>query len=166
MSENENPGAVHPSDADEFGTLTVTVEARDTSKATIPADAIPQSVKDIVAQANADQTKRVVVGPLKDKVTATRFAGLAQAYGINFPGGRITVRCTVRDDHSVAVSAAPYVKRTLEQETKDKMRIAKLEKSVSKAKESGDKNAIAAANKALKAAKDEIAARDAADAAA
>lgn len=147
---------------DEFAGITVSTESRDTGKAPIPAEQIPQSVKNAVDTANTDRTRRVVVGPLADKVMATRFAGLAQSYGVNFPGGRITVRATVRDDNSVAITAADYVKRTLDQETKDKMRIAKLEASLSKAKAGRKKADIDKAQAALDAANTEIANRDAA----
>lgn len=159
MSETTTAPAVVE---DPFATAVVASESRDMGKAVIPADAIPQSVKDAVGAANADRTRRVVVGPLSDKVMATRFAGLSTSYGVNFPGGRITVRATVRDDHTVALTAADYVKRTLEQETKDKMRLAKLDAQIVKAKAGGDKAAIAKAQAAHKAAKAEIDGRDAA----
>lgn len=151
--------------ADPFAAFNIVQETREGGKDAIPLADIPQSVKDAVERANADRAQRVIVGPMPDKVMATRFAGLAQAYGAQRPDGRITVRATVRDDHSVSLTAADYVKRTLEQETKDKMRIAKLEKSVEKAKASGVKADITKANKALADAKAEIAKRDAAEAA-
>lgn len=147
---------------DEFGGVTITTETRDSGKAPTPVEQIPASVKSAVDTANADRTRRVVVGPLADKVMATRFAGLAQSYGVNFPGGRVTVRATVRDDNSVAITVADYVKRTLEQGTKDKMRIAKLEAALSKAKASRKKADIDKAQAALDAANTEIANRDAA----
>lgn len=145
---------------DDFTGISVTTESRDTTKAVTPADQIPESVKNVVVQANADRAKRVVVGPLADKVMATRFAGLAQAFGVNFPGGRVTVRATVRDDHSVALTVSDYEKRELTQDTKDKMRIAKLEAAVTKA--GTDKAAKAKATQALSKARAEIAARSAA----